>query len=195
MEIDMTAAKHNGQRVGYKRVSTVDQATTRQLDGVQLDEVFEDKVSGKDTNRPALQAALKHARKGDVLVVHSMDRLARNLGDLLKLVEELNGRGVSVEFIKEGLAFTGEDSPMQTLQLQLMGAFAQFERSMIRERQREGIAIAKANGVYAGHGRPAKFDAATIETIRVRVDDGARVSAIAREFGVSRPTIYRAIES
>src|SRR5215469_13295912 len=108
----MVAAHKGGQRVGYIRVSSVDQNTERQLDGVPVDERFTDKVSGKDTKRPQLQAALKHIRKGDVLVCHSMDRLARSLSDLLKLVEELNQSGVTVEFVKENLAFTGDDSPM-----------------------------------------------------------------------------------
>ena len=191
----MTAAKHNGQRVGYIRVSTLDQNTARQLEGIAIDERFEDKVSGKDTNRPALQRALKHLRKGDVLVVHSMDRLARNLGDLLKLVDELNGRGVAVEFVKEGVSFTGEDSPMAKLQLHIMGAVAEFERSMIKERQREGIAIAKANGKYAGNGRPSKLGSDTIEAIRRRVETGGSISSLAREFNTSRPTIYRALSS
>jgi DNA invertase Pin-like site-specific DNA recombinase len=190
----MTKARNNGQRVGYIRVSTVDQSAARQLDGLELHETFTDKTSGKDTNRPALQAALKHLRSGDVLVVHSLDRLARNLRDLLKLVEELNGRGIAVEFVKENLVFGDEiASPMAKLQLQMMGAFAEFERSLIHERQREGIAIAKANGVYAGHGRPRKMNAATVEIIRGRVATGENVSAIAREFGVSRPTLYRAL--
>lgn len=190
----MTKASKNGQRVGYIRVSTVDQSTARQLDGAELDETFTDKTSGKDTNRPALQAALKHMRSGDVLVVHSLDRLARNLGDLLKLVEELNGRGIAVEFVKENLVFGDEAaSPMAKLQFQMMGAFAEFERSLIRERQREGIAIAKANGVYKGHGRKRVLDAAQVEAIRGRVGAGGNVSAIAREFGVSRPTLYRAL--
>jgi DNA invertase Pin-like site-specific DNA recombinase len=187
----MTAAKQGGKRVGYKRVSTVDQTTARQLDGVALDKVFEDKLSGKDANRPALAAALDYVREGDVLVVHSLDRLARNLSDLLRLVEDLNGRGVVVEFVKENLTFAGDASPMAKLQLQMMGAFAEFERSLIRERQREGIAIAKANGVYKGRAR--SLDAAAVEVIRGRVNAGENLSAIAREFGVSRPTVYRAL--
>src|SRR5580698_4158526 len=103
----MVAAKKGGQRVGYIRVSRVDQNTVRQLDGVEVDEKFTDKASGKDTHRPQLQAALQHVRRGDVLVVHSMDRLARSLGDLLKLVKELTERGVAVEFVKNNLVFTG----------------------------------------------------------------------------------------
>jgi len=187
----MTAAKNGGKRIGYRRVSTVDQSTVRQLDGVAVDETFEDKASGKDTKRPQLQAALDYAREGDVLVVHSMDRLARNLGDLLHLVEGLNGRGVAVEFVKESLVFTGDDSAMSKMLLGIMGSVAQFERAMILERQREGIAKAKQAGAYKG--RKAVFDAATVKAIRERVAAGEQVAALAREFGVTRPTIYRAL--
>ena len=102
----MTAAKRSGKRCGYVRVSSIDQNTVRQLDGVQLDRVFTDKASGKDTNRPQLKAAMEYLRDGDVLVVHSMDRLARNIADLLHTVETLNTRGVVVEFVKESLTFT-----------------------------------------------------------------------------------------
>src|ERR1700739_4006299 len=135
-----------GQRIGYQRVSTVDQNTDRQLDGVGLDKVFTDKASGKDTDRPELSRALDYVRDGDTLVVHSMDRLARNLEDLRRVVRELTGSGVKVEFVKESLTFSGDDSPMNTLLLSMLGAVAEFERSMILERQREGIAIAKAGG-------------------------------------------------
>ena len=139
-----------GQRVGYLRVSTVDQNTDRQLDGIALDKVFTDKTSGKDTNRPELTRALEYVREGDTLVVHSMDRLARNLEDLRRIVREFTGKGVRVEFVKESLTFTGEDSAMNTLLLSMLGAVAEFERSIILERQREGIAIAKAAGKYKG---------------------------------------------
>jgi len=190
----MVAAKRvNGQRVGYKRVSTVDQNTVRQLDGMEFDRVFEDHASGKDTNRPELQQVLKYVRTGDTLVVHSMDRLARNLGDLLKTIEGLNARGVVVEFVKEGLVFTGEDSAMSKLMLAIMGGVAEFERAMIRERQREGIASAKARGVYAGHGRPSKLEADQVAAIRGRVDGGTNIATLAREYGVSRQTLYRAL--
>ena len=179
----------------HQGFSTVDQSTARQLDGVALDETFTDKTSGKDTNRPALQAALKHLRSGDVLVVHSLDRLARNLRDLLEA-----GRGAErardrrrVRQREPGVRGRERPPRWPSLQLQMMGAFAEFERSLIHERQREGIAIAKANGVYAGHGRPRKMNAATVEIIRGRVATGENVSAIAREFGVSRPTLYRAL--
>lgn len=180
----------NGQRIGYKRVSTADQNTMRQLEGVQLDEVFEDKASGKSTaQRPALEAMLKHVRKGDVVICHSMDRLARNLDDLRKLVLGLTDRGVRVEFVKEGLSFTGEDSALSKLLLSVMGAFAEFERSLILERQREGIAIAKAAGKYKGR-KPTLTVEAVAELSR-RARDGEAKSILAREFRITRETVYQ----
>ena len=138
-----------GQNIGYIRVSTVDQNAERQLDGVELDKTFTDRCSGKDTRRPQLTACLEFLREGDTLHVHSIDRLARNLQDLQSIVQELNTRKITVTFHKERLTFSGtEDDPFQRLQLQVLGAVAQFERSMIRERQREGIALAKAAGKY-----------------------------------------------
>ena len=122
-----------GQRVGYIRVSTLDQRTDRQLDGVELDRVFTDKASGKDVERPQLDALLAFVRDGDTVVVHSMDRLARNLDDLRRLVRALTGKGVRVQFVTENLTFTGEDTAMATLLLSVMGAFAEFERALIRE--------------------------------------------------------------
>src|ERR1700739_4673604 len=108
----MTAAKRGGKRIGYVRVSSLDQNAERQLEGVDVDKRFTDKASGKDTKRPQLQAALEYLRDGDVLVVHSMDRLARNLDDLRKIVSDLTGRGIVVEFVKEKLTFTSADNAM-----------------------------------------------------------------------------------
>lgn len=177
-----------GQRVGYKRVSTVDQSTARQLDGVQIDKCFEDRASGKDTQRPQLQAVLSYCREGDTLVVHSMDRLARSLVDLRSTVTNLTSRGVAVEFVKENLRFTGEDSPMAILLLSLIGAVAEFERALILERQREGIAIAKAAGRYKGR-RPV-LGVTQIEELRRRAAAGERKTALARDLGISRETVY-----
>jgi len=187
----MTPAKQGGKRVGYKRVSTVDQNTIRQLDGVAVDKVFEDKASGKDLKRPALQAALEFLREGDVLVVHSMDRLARNLRDLLQLVESLTGRGVAVEFVKESLTFSGDDTPMAKMLLGIMGAVAQFERAMLLERQREGIFKAKQAGKY--EGRKSKFTAPQLKAIRDRVAGGENKSKLAREYGITRQTVYNLV--
>jgi DNA invertase Pin-like site-specific DNA recombinase len=184
----MTPARRGGKRVGYIRVSSVDQNELRQLEGVELDKKFTDKASGKDTKRPQLQAALDYLREGDVLVVHSMDRLARNLDDLRKIVLGLTARGVIVEFEKEHLTFTSEDNAMSNLLLSVMGAFAEFERSLIRERQREGIAIAKRAGVY--RGRKPSLTPERAEELRSRVAAGEKRAALAREFGISRETLY-----
>lgn len=177
-----------GQNVGYVRVSTLIQNTARQLDGVKLDKVFEDKASGKNTDRPQLSACLAHLREGDTLHIHSMDRLCRNLDDLRRIVKELTSRGVVVRFHKEGLSFTGEDAPMSNLLLSMLGAVAEFERSIILERQREGIAIAKGEGKYKGR-KPSLTHDRVLE-LRRRSDAGEKKTALAREFGISRETVY-----
>lgn len=178
-----------GQRIGYRRVSAVDQNTARQLDGVELDKVFIDQASGKDINRPELARALDYVRDGDTLVVHSMDRLARSLEDLRRIVRELTSSGAKVEFVKESLTFAGDDSPMNTLLLlSMLGAVAEFERSMILERQREGIAIAKAAGKYKG--RKASLSQTQASELRERLAKGESVTALATEYGVSRQTVY-----
>lgn len=184
----MSVKKITGQNVGYVRVSTVVQNTARQLDGVALDKVFEDKASGKNTDRPQLTACMSHLREGDTLHVHSMDRLCRNLDDLRRIVKDLTGRGVVVKFHKEGLSFTGEDSPMSNLLLSMLGAVAEFERSIILERQREGIAIAKSEGKYKG--RKPSLTTDRIAELRKRAAVGEKKTALAREFGVSRETVY-----
>jgi DNA invertase Pin-like site-specific DNA recombinase len=182
----------NGQRIGYTRVSSADQNNARQLDGIALDRIFADKASGKDVKRPHLDAALAFIREGDTLVVHSMDRLARNLDDLRRIVLQLTKRGVNVEFVKEHLTFTGADSPMANLLLSVMGAFAQFERELIKERQREGIAIAKARGnVY--RGRVPSLTAEKAGLLRCRVAAGEPKAKLAREFGISRASLYNYI--
>ena len=181
-----------GQRIGYTRVSSIDQNLDRQLDGVPLDRVFADKASGKDTARPGLEQMLTFVREGDTVVVHSMDRLARNLDDLRRLVQQLTGKGIVVQFIKESLVFTGEDSPMSNLLLSVMGAFAEFERSIIKERQREGIAMAKKKGVYKGRKRALSDD--QLAALRIAVAaPGANRAQIARDHGISRSTLYEAL--
>jgi len=178
-----------GTRVGYIRVRSIAQNTERQLDGIVVGRVYEDKVSGKDVQRPQLLALLDFVRDGDTVVVHSMDRLARNLDDLRRLVRDLTQRGVRVEFVKEQLTFTGEDSPMATLLLSMMGAFAEFERALIKERQREGIALAKERGAYRGRKKALTDD--QVMELRHRVGAGESKVALARSFGVSRETVYQ----
>ncbi|MGH3901990.1 MAG: recombinase family protein [Pseudonocardiaceae bacterium] len=175
-------------RVGYVRVSSVDQNTVRQLDGITVERTFTDKASGKDTARPKLDEMIAFVREGDTVLVHSMDRLARNLDDLRRLVRLLTSKGVRMEFVKENLTFTGEDSPMATLLLSVMGAFAEFERALILERQREGIAAAKQRGAYIGR-KPALTPGQARE-LRERAAAGERKSVLAREFDISRETVY-----
>jgi DNA invertase Pin-like site-specific DNA recombinase len=183
------AVMAKAQHIGYTRVSSVDQNDSRQLEGLSLDKMFSDKASGKDTQRPQLQAALAYVREGDTLVVHSMDRLARNIDDLRSTVHKLTSRGVKVQFVKENLTFTGEDSPMANLLLSMLGAVAQFERELIRERQREGIALAKAKGnVY--RGRQHSLSAEKAAALRARIVAGEQKAKLAREFGISRASVY-----
>lgn len=187
----MNTTHKKGQLVGYVRVSTLDQNTERQLEGLSPAKTFTDKASGRDTDRPQLQLALGYVREGDTLVVHSMDRLARNLDDLRATVRDLTGRGVAVQFLKEGLTFTGEDNPMATLMLSVMGAFAEFERALIRERQREGIAIAKEKGVYKGRKKALSPEQVQSLKTKDRDNGGKNRAALAREFGISRETLYQ----
>jgi len=170
----MSNTATTGQRVGYV--------------GVPLDETFTDRCSGRDTNRPALIALLNHVRAGDTMVCHSLDRLARNLTDLRALVTDLTDRGVRVEFVKENLAFTGGDSPLQTLLLSMLGSVAEFERALINERQLEGVALAKAAGRYKG-GTP-KLSRQRATQLRERVAAGEPKAPLAREFGITRQTLY-----
>jgi DNA invertase Pin-like site-specific DNA recombinase len=178
--------------VGYVRVSSVEQNTVRQLADlkVQLDKVFEDKVSGATTDRPQLQAMLEYVREGDTIYVHDISRLARNLADLLTLVKDLTTKGISVRFDKENLTFTGEDSPMQNLMLSMLGAVYQFERSMIKERQLEGVAQAKLEGKYKG--RPKTIDDTAIQKL---IAEGVSYRKAAEQLGLSLSTVQRAMRN
>lgn len=187
-----------GQTIAYRRVSTVDQNTARQLDGRAFDAEFEDKASGKDTNRPQLEAMLKHIRAGDTVVVHSIDRLARSMSDLLTLVQRITapaeegGKGAALEFAKEGLRFSGaKASATDKLMLGMLAAVAEFERSMIRERQAEGIKAAKSRGAYKG-SKPKLSDAQVLDLLS-RVRNKEPKASIARELGISRETLYQYI--
>jgi DNA invertase Pin-like site-specific DNA recombinase len=188
-----------GRKIAYRRVSTTDQTTARQLDGMVFDVEFEDRMSGKDTNRPDFQIMMRTLFRGDHLFVHSMDRLNRNLSDLEKTITELIERGVTVEFKKEGLSFSkpeGDeksfDFKTKMLMLRIMGAIGQFERENIKERQREGIELAKKKGVYLG--RKPSLSPVQILEIRQKVKDGVKKSDIAAAYGVSRQTIYTALQ-
>jgi DNA invertase Pin-like site-specific DNA recombinase len=183
-----------GAKIGYVRVSTVEQNSGRQLDGLELDKLFEDTTSGANKDRPGWDKCNTYLREGDTLYVHSIDRLARSLMDLHTIVKELNERGVQVRFVKEGLNF-GENgvqvNAYQILHFQILGAFAQFERSIILERQREGIARAKAEGKY--RGRRPKFSEEQKRAIMNDVALGIPKTKIAVKYGVTRPVIYTII--
>ena len=177
-------------RVGYRRVSTVEQNFDRQELG-DVDRVFEEKVSGKDADRAALIEMIEYVREGDEVVVYSIDRLARDLRDLQSIISDLNDKGVSVSFISEGLKF-GADSndAFAKLQLQMMGAFAEFERNIIRKRQAEGIAKAKKRGVYKG--RTKKINDNKILELKQK---GYGATEIASEMGITRTSVYRALKA
>jgi DNA invertase Pin-like site-specific DNA recombinase len=191
LELKATKGRRKaGQLVGYLRVSSVDQKKLRQLEGVTLDKRFLDKASGKDIYRPQLDELTRYVRDGDTVICNSMDRLARNLDDLRKIVLGFTARGVHVRFEKESLTFTGEDSPMSHLLLNVMGAFAQFERDLIRERQREGIALAKLRkGAYIG--RKHSLTPAQAKELCRRVATGESKTALAADLGISRQSVYR----
>lgn len=178
-----------GQRIGYIRVSRFDQNTERQLKNIAVDKVFIDKASGKDTHRPQLIALMEFIREGDTLVIHSMDKLARNLDDLQGIVARLTQKGVTIEFVKEHLLFTGEATPMANLMQSVMEAFAEFERALIKERQRERIAIAKLKGAYKG--RKKALSPEQIKELKSSISGGEKKAPLARKYGISRETLYQ----
>ena len=177
------------QRIGYIRVSTLDQHTERQLDGIEVNKIFTDKASGKDTKRPQLELMMSFVRSGDTVIVDSMDRLARNLDDLRRIVQTLTAKGVRIEFVKEHLTFTGEDSPMAKLMLSVMGAIHEFDRTLIKERQREGIALAKKRSTFKG--RKKSLSQAEVAELRQRITAGMSKAQVAREYGISRQTLHQ----
>jgi DNA invertase Pin-like site-specific DNA recombinase len=179
----------SGKKIGYIRVSSFEQNPERQLEGLSLNKKFIDKASGKNTIRPQLEAMIDYVRDGDTIIIHSMDRLARDLDDLRRLVTQFTDQQIRVEFVKEGLTFTGDDSSMSKLLLSIMGAFAEFERALIKERQMEGITLAKKRGVYKG--RKAILSQEQVNEIKERVDQGNKKSHIARDFNISRETLYQ----
>lgn len=182
-----------GQDVGYVRVSSAGQNLDRQLAEKELDKVFTEKASAKDVNRPQLQDCIQYLREGDRLHVHSIDRMARNLVDLQSIIKELNDKKITVVFHKEGLEFNGSDSSMSKLMLNMMGAFAEFERSLIKERQAEGIKAAQEKGVKFGRDRA--LDAEQVKAIQQRAAQGETKARLAAEYRVSRQTIYAALRS
>tara|TARA_R110000868_G_scaffold90899_4_gene251964 strand:+ start:1633 stop:2187 length:555 start_codon:yes stop_codon:yes gene_type:complete len=180
------------QVVGYIRVSSVGQNVARQLVDIKLDKEFVDTITGSTMDRKNLIACMEYVREGDTLVVDSIDRLARNLQDLQSIVDSLVKKGVSVKFIKENLTFNSSKDPMANLTLQIMGAFAEFERKMIKARQREGIDAAKKAGKHLG--RPIKVDKKFIKVVKEKKESCQSIRSIAKDMNVSRATIYKALE-
>lgn len=180
-----------GQIVGYARVSTADQNLDRQTDRLTAagaQRFFTDTITGSTRNRPGLDAALSYLRAGDTLTVVSMDRLARSLRDLHALVDELTASGVRVQFLQEGQTYSDDPSPSSRLLLSMLGAVAEFERSIIRERQADGIARAKARGVYKGR---APVPDEKIGHARELIAQGIPKARVARNLGISRSSLYK----
>jgi len=177
--------------VGYRRVSTLDQSLDRQdLQG--CDRIFEEKVSGGNKDRPQLQEMIRYIREGDTVLVWSIDRLARDLRDLQQIIQSIVDKGAAIQFQSEGLSFSGNsDDPFAKLQLQMMGAFAEFERNIIRKRQAEGIAKAKAAGKYKNAGRKATIDVTEVQRLR---KEGHGATEIAETLGIGRASVYRLLE-
>jgi len=185
-----------GKKLAYIRVSTVEQNESRQIEGIKesfgdVDKSFIDKASGGSANRPKLKELLEYAREGDIIIVHSMDRLARNVRDLREIVESLTDKGIRVKFIKEGLEFSGDDNPMSRLILTVLGGVAEFERAIILERQKEGIEVAKKEGRYKGR-KPA-LNEEQIEEIKAKLSNGVPKAKVAREYQISRQALYNYI--
>lgn len=180
---------HTGQVVGYVRVSAIDQNEARQVAALgEVDRVFSEKVSGRTTQRPQLREMLAYVRDGDVVRVKSPDRLSRSTTDLLALIKQLRDKGVEVEFVDQPTLST--NTPQGTFMLAILGAVAELELATIRERQAEGIAIAKKKGVYA---RTKRLTPEQITEARERVETGVAHARVARELGVSRTTLYAAL--
>ncbi len=184
----------HGQMVGYVRVSSADQNLSRQLETIgQVDRVFEDKVSGGSRkDRAGLLDCLGYVREGDTVRVASIDRLARSMIDLQQLVDEITAKGAVVHFVKENLTFSqGVADPASKLMFQMLGSFAEFERNLIRERQAEGIRLAKAAGKYKG--RSALLTPGQVDDAREKIEAGVPKARVAAKLGVNRSTLYRAL--
>ncbi|MGP5115083.1 recombinase family protein [Corynebacterium casei] len=196
LDIPEQAEVISGQKVGYARVSSKDQNLERQTAALKKEQcfrIFTDTVSGSSTDRPGLDGALNYVRPGDQLVVTSMDRLARSLIDLHRLVDGLTARDVSVKFLKEGQTYSLNSTPIAKLMLGLLGSVAEFERSIIRERQAEGIARAKARGVYKGRAKALTGE--QLAQAQEWVDAGVPKAEVARRLGIGRTTLYSYLKS
>lgn len=179
-------------RIAYRRVSSFDQKLDRQqVEQEGIERVFEEKLSGASRDRPALRDMIDFCREGDVVTVHSLDRLGRDIRDLLNIVEELNEKGVAVEFTTERLQFSRDsDDPLARLQLHMLASFAQWERSVAKRRQSEGIARARAVTPEKYRGRPRSIDPTEVRMLR---DKGLGATAIAKQLGIGRASVYRVL--
>jgi DNA invertase Pin-like site-specific DNA recombinase len=174
-------------KLGYIRVSTIEQNTVRQLDGIELDKRFEDKCSGSNSDRPALNQLKDYAREEDTVLVHDISRLARNIEDLINLIKFFNDKLVTVHFVKENLIFSHDSAnPINNLMLTLLGAVYQFEREMMLERQREGIAKAKEQGKYKGKPRTIKR-----QPVWDLLEQGVSIRKVAKELGISPVSVQK----
>jgi len=174
-------------KLGYIRVSTIEQNTVRQLDGIELDKRFEDKCTGSNSDRPALNQLKDYAREGDIVLVHDISRLARNISDLIELIKFFNRKHVSIEFSNENLIFTHDSSnPINNLMLTLLGAVYQFEREIILERQKEGIAKAKLAGKYKG--KPNTIERQPVWDL---LDQGLSIRKVAKELRISPVSVQK----
>lgn len=181
-----------GQLVGYARVSTPDQNLDRQIARLQkagATEIYKEKISGASRERPQLEEMLRYLRKGDQLIVTSMDRLARSFLDLHTIVDDLVHRGVSVRFLRESQTYSSHSDPVAALMLGVLGSVAQFERAIMRERQAEGVERAKKRGAYKG--RAKVLTDAQVAQARGWVADGVPKAEVARRLGIGRTTLYK----
>ncbi|MFJ7773862.1 recombinase family protein [Streptomyces yangpuensis] len=183
-----------GHLIGYARVSTDEQEAQLQHDALTdagCSRIFTDKASGRNTNRPELTAALDYLRPGDTLCVWKLDRFARSLIDLVTLVDSLAARGIDFKVLTGAMASIDPNTQDGQLMLQVVGAMAEFERSLIKYRTRAGLDAARAQGRVGG--RPAVMDADKLAAAKARKGKGESVTAIAKALGVSRSTLYRAL--
>lgn len=178
-----------GQRIGYVRVSTTEQNHELQLKEMELDKKFVETASGKSAQRPQLELLLEYVRPGDSVYVAAIDRMARNVIDLRNIVSLLAEKKVRIEFLRENLVFTGDDSPTSMFLLNIMGSIAEFERSLMKERQKEGIALAKAKGLY--RGGKEKLGPEQILKLQEDARMGIPKTKIAKKFGITRETVYQ----
>ncbi|AVH46564.1 recombinase family protein [Staphylococcus haemolyticus] len=178
-------------KIGYARVSTGLQNLNLQEDQLNqygCEKIFSDHISGSKSKRPGLDKAIEFARAGDTIVVWRLDRLGRNMEDLITLVNELNNRGVSFHSLEENITMDKSSSTGQLL-FHLFAAFAEFERNLILERSSAGRIAARARGRYGG--RPEKLNKQDLKLLKTLYDNGTPIKTIAEQWKVSRTTIYR----